>query len=105
MVREISSLFVGVYCVLLLLLVKSLDSGQEAYDAFQETLASPGLVALHVVILLFALYQTTTTFNLTPKVIVVRLGENPVPGALIAGSHYAGWCVVSAALTWILLKG
>ena len=105
MVREISSLFVGVYCVILLLLVRSLDSGPEAYQAFRETLASPGMIALHVVILLFALYQSTSTFNLTPKVLVVRLGESPVPGLLIAGSHYAGWFAVSAALTWIILKG
>ena len=105
MMREISSLFIGIYIVVLLLLIRSLDSGPEAYAAFRESLSAPPMVAFHIVLFLFALYQTTTTFNLTPKVIVVQLGERRVPGFLIAGAHYAGWLAVSTVLACILLKG
>ena len=49
--------------------------------------------------LAFAAYHSVTWFNLTPKALPVQLGEEFVPGWVIAGAHFAGW----AALSFIIL--
>ena len=105
MVREISSLFIAIFCLGLLCVVYQLSKGAEAYNSLLQALKSPGWIALHVVILLFALYNSCTAFNLAPRVLVVWRGEERVPPVLIAGAHYAGWIAVSAVLTFILVKG
>jgi fumarate reductase subunit C len=45
--------------------------------------------------LAFAAYHSVTWFNLTPKALPVQLGEEFVPGWVIAGAHFAGWAVLS----------
>ena len=42
-----------------------------------------------------ALFHTITWFNLAPRALVVRIGEDKVPDLLIAGPHYMGWMVFS----------
>ena len=105
MLREVSSLFIGIFCLGLLCIVYQLSQSEEAYTSLLEALESPGWIGFHIVILLFALYNSCTAFNLAPRVLVVWRGEERVPGVLIAGAHYAGWIAVSAALAFILVKG
>ena len=103
MLREISSVFIAIYLVLLLVLVGKIEQGQAAYDAYLAWFRSPLLMMLHVVSLAFALMHTVTWFNLTPKAMPIRIGEEPVPPVLIAGSNYVAWIVVSAVVAMILL--
>ncbi len=100
--REITSVFVAGYCILLLYLLHRLGRGPEGYEAALTAIGSPVSVALHVMALLFVLYHTVTWFNLTPKVMVVRVGEEQVSPLLIAGGVYAGWIVVSVLIAWII---
>jgi fumarate reductase subunit C len=53
----------------------------------------------------FLVYHAVTWFQLTPNAMVVRLGGRRVPGAVIAGSAYAGRLVVSAFIAWLILRG
>lgn len=100
--REITSVFVAGYCVFLVYLLYQLGQGPQGYAAVLEALRSPLSIALHVVALLFVLYHTVTWFNLTPKVMVVRIGEERLSPVLIAGAVYAGWIVVSLAIAWLI---
>lgn len=101
--RELSSIAVAFYAVVLVLLVAAVDAGPDDYDALLELFKSPISIALHVVALAFVLLHSITWFNLAPKAMVIRLGRWRVPPMLIAGMNYAGWIAVSAVVAWIFL--
>lgn len=102
--REISSVFVAWFVVVLLLMIDALSKGAHAYADFQAWLRNPVIVLLNVVSLFFVLFHAVTWFNLAPAAMVVRVGGKKVPGALIAGSNYAAWVVVTAVIAWFLMK-
>lgn len=104
-VRELTSVPIAVYLILLLLMVRKLAAGREAYEAYLRFLATPGMVAFHLLALAAALFHAVTWINITPKVLVVRVGENRVPPALVAGVNYTAWIVVSILIAWIVVRG
>ena len=104
MLRELTSVLIAAFLVVYLIQLAQLAQGAEAYTAFLDRLASPGWIVFHLLVLIAALYHTITFFNLTPKIIVVRRGEESVPPVLIAGSHYAAWLVTSVVIMWIVLR-
>jgi fumarate reductase subunit C len=103
--REVSSLFVAWFVVFILLQVRALSRGPEAYDQFRAWSASPAVLTLNVVSLFFVVFHAVTWFNLAPQAMVVRMRGKRVPGLWIAGSNYVAWAVVSALLAWIILGG
>lgn len=104
MLRELTSVVIAVYLVLLLLMVNRLAAGPQSYDAYLRWLATPGMVLFHAVALAAALFHTVTWFNITPNVLVVRVGERRIPAAIVAGVNYVAWIAVSIALAWIVLR-
>lgn len=105
MLREMTSIFIAAYLVLFLVQLAQLAKGAEAYGAFLERLASPGWILFHVLALVAALYHTITWFNLTPKVLVVRMGGERLAPVFIAAPNYVLWVMISAVITWIVLGG
>jgi fumarate reductase subunit C len=103
--RELSSVAVAYFVVLLLLQLRALSHGPEAYAAFQEWLKAPHVLVLNGVSLLFVLLHTVTWFNLAPRAMAVRLRGKRVPDLRIAGANYAVWLVVSVAVAWLILGG
>ena len=101
--RELTCVAVAGYCAFLLYLMYALGQGPEAYSAAIGLISSPTSFGLHVVGLILVLYHTVTWFNLTPRVIVIHIGEEKVPAVLVAGAHYAGWLAVSGIVAWLLL--
>ncbi|MBS1217557.1 MAG: fumarate reductase subunit [Proteobacteria bacterium] len=101
MAREVTCLFIGAYAVVLLVALQRLAEGRQAYEAFLQALASPVSMVFHLVVLVFALYHTTSWFNVTPKAMPIQAGEDFLPGAIIVGAHYAAWLIVSVALLFL----
>lgn len=102
--RELSSIFVAFYALVLLLLVRAVAQGPMAYAAFLDWLRSPLALAVHVIAFVFVLFHSITWFNLAPSAMVVRIGPKQVPGVLIQAANYGAWIVVSLVVAWILLK-
>jgi fumarate reductase subunit C len=102
--RETSSVFVAWTVVLLLLEIRSLARGPLAYQSFQRLLQNPWMVLLNTVTLLFVIFHALTWFSLAPRAMVLRARGRRVPDALIAGSNYALWLVVSAVIGFVLLR-
>jgi fumarate reductase subunit C len=75
--------------------LRQLSEGPVAWAAFLELLRSPASIVFQLLTLAFAAYHSVTWFNLTPKALPVQLGEEFVPGWVIAGAHFAGWAVLS----------
>ena len=102
--RELTSVCVAAYAVVLVFYVRAIIQGPEAFAGFLELLANPFVIFLHVFALLGLLYHSITWFNLAPKAMVIKLGEFRIPDILIAVMNYAGWAFVSVAIFWLVLN-
>jgi succinate dehydrogenase subunit C len=103
--RELTSVFVAFFALVMLWQLWALRQGPEAYARFQGRLQSPLFLALHAVALLFVLFHAVTWFNLAPKAMVVRLGGRRVPDGIVVGLNYGAWLLLSGGVAWILLRG
>jgi fumarate reductase subunit C len=103
--RELSSVFVAYFVVLVLLQLQALRQGPEAYAAFQAWLKMPWVLALNAISLVFVLFHTITWFNLAPRAMVVRMRGKRMPDRWVAGSNYVAWLVVSVVAAWLVLRG
>jgi fumarate reductase subunit C len=95
MIRELTSLFVGLYCALLVVGLVRLSQGQTAWEEFVAAFSSPLGIAFQLVCLAFAIYHSVTWFALTPKAMPLMIRDEPVPGTMIVGAHYVAWALVS----------
>ncbi len=103
MFRELTAVFVWLYLIFYLYQLSQLGKDAGTYTTFLDQRASFPWILFHLVALVAAIYHSVTWFNLTPKVIVVRRGEEKVPDGLIVGPHYAGWIGLSLAIIFIAL--
>ena len=101
--REMSCVFVGWFVVYLLMLFQAVGQGDASYQAFLAWSASPLIVAVNLLTLLFLLFHAVTFFDAAPQAMVVKIGANRVPGSAILAGHYAGLIAASAVLCWLLL--
>ena len=98
MIRELTSLFVGLYCALLAVGLVRLAQGQAAWDGFVAAFSSLPGVVFQLLCLAFATYHSVTWFALTPKAMPLMVRGEPVPGHVIVGVHYVAWAAVSIAV-------
>ena len=101
MLQEVTSAFIGAYALLLLWGLGSLAGGETAYGSFLEALSSPLSMVFHWVVFAFTLFHSVSWFSVTPKAMPVQIGENFLPGYIIAGAHYAAWVVVSLVILYL----
>ena len=101
MAREVSCVLIGAYTGVVVVGLLRLSEGAEAWAGFLEAIQTPVSIVFHLLALAFALYHTTTWFNVTPKAMPLQFGDTQVPGCVIIGAHYAGWIVVSALLLFL----
>ncbi len=101
MAREVSCVFIGAYTAVVVVGLLRLSEGATAWGGFLDTLQSPASLTFHVIALAFALYHTSTWFNVTPKAMPVHLGETKIPGGVIIGAHYVGWAALSALILFL----
>jgi fumarate reductase subunit C len=102
-VRELTSVAVAWFVIYLLLLVRAVGSGPDAYHNFLDWSARPWMVALNVLALAMAVYHTVTWFAVTPQAMALRIRGRKVPGPAIAGALYLAWFAVSALLYWLVV--
>ena len=101
MAREASCIFIGACTGVIVVGLVRLSEGAAAWDGLLEALQAPASIAFHLLALAFALYHTTTWFNVTPKAMPVQIGDSRLPGSVIIGAHYASWAVVSALVLFL----
>ncbi|MDX1618132.1 MAG: hypothetical protein R3224_05065 [Balneolaceae bacterium] len=101
--RELTSIFVAAYAIILIVQLRALSRGAEAWEGLLEWLSTPFSIGLHVVILLAVLFHSITWFNLAPSAMVVKMGKKRIPGVAIITLNYLMWIVLSGAVAWIVL--
>lgn len=102
-VRELTSLFVAAYAIILIVQLNALKQGPEAWEALMSSFSSPFSIGLHIVILCFILFHSITWFNLAPKAMVLKIGKTKIPGSVIILVNFAMWIVLSLAIAWVIL--
>lgn len=100
MSREVTCVFIGAFALLLLCALDRLSAGQAAYESFLAAITGPWSAAALVVVLVFAVHNTTSWFNVTPKAMPVQIGEDFLPGKWIVAAHYAAWLLVSVLVLY-----
>ena len=100
--REITSVSVGYFAVVLLLELHALRRGPQAYADFLELMKSPLFGIFNGIAFLFVLYHTLTWFHLTPKALVVRLGGSRLPDSFVIALNYLTWIALSSAVVFIM---
>ena len=103
--RELTSVFVAGYVIMLLFYTRSIFEGPTAFEEFSSRMRSPLMLTLHVFALLALVFHSVTWFNLAPKAMVIKVGEKNIPGVVIVLLNYGGWLVISLALIWLILQG
>jgi len=101
MSREITCIFVGAYCMLLVVGLQRLAAGPVAWDAFLLALRSADSIVFHILALAAAVYHSATWFNATHKAMPVQIGEDFVAPNVISGAHYVVWIVLSFAVLFL----
>ncbi len=103
--RELTSIAVAYFVILMLLLLGALSEGRAGYEAFLELMQTPVAIVINVIAFLFALYHTITWFNLAPSAMPIRVGGKRLPGWMVALPNYIAWLAVSAVVAWFVLGG
>jgi len=101
--RELTSVAVALYALVLVFHIRALSQGPEAYEVFLAWLRTPLPIVLHTIALVFVVFHSVTWFNLAPRALVIRIGEKRVPDVVIAALNYVAWICVSAVIGWTLL--
>ena len=100
--REVSSVFIAWAVAFLLIFVRAVGQGEDAYRQFLVWAALPAVVLLNVVSLAFILFHAFTWFNLAPAALVVHVRGRKLPGRFIAASNYAAFAAACALIAWLL---
>jgi len=103
MLQELTSLFVGIFALILLWGIGAVATGPEAYQGFLDSLASPLMLLLMWATTIVLCYHAIAWFSVTPKAMPIQRGEDFVPGSIIAGAHYVVWILLSLLI--LLLAG
>jgi len=102
--RELSSVFVAIFVMTTLLQLYALKGGPQAYAEFESSLQSPLVITMNAIGFVFIVFHAITWFNLAPSAMPVRLGGKRVPEFLVAAPSYVMWIVVSAFISWLVLR-
>jgi fumarate reductase subunit C len=101
MSREVTCVFIGAFTLLMLCALERLSKGQVAYESFLAAITGPWSALGLLIVLAFAVHNTTSWFNVTPKALPVQIGEEFLPGKYIVGAHYAAWVIVSLVILYL----
>ena len=101
MSREVTCIFIGAFALLMLCTLERLSQGQAAYEPFLAPLTGPWSLLGLLVVLAFAVHNSTSWFNVTPKAMPVQFGEEFLPGPYIVAAHYVFWAILSLVVLYL----
>lgn len=103
-IRELTSVFIAAYMVLVLIQLNALRQGPEAWESLRNSLSTPFSVGVHVLILLFVIFHSLTWFWIAPTALVFRIGGRRIQDAAIIMMNIFLWILFSLAIIWIFIS-
>lgn len=104
MLRELSSVFIAIFLIVLLVQLYQLTRGPDAYAASIQKLSSPGWIIFNIIVLLFALYHSITWFSSSAIVLPLRIGEREIPRHVFVALNVAALVVISLIILVLFLR-
>lgn len=98
MMRELSSLFIGVFSVMMVWGLYRLSQGETAFTAFTDMFWSKSILVLSVLMFLFAAYHSYSWFSVTPQAMPLKMGGKRIAAGVIIGAHMLLWLACSVAV-------
>ena len=102
--RELTSLPVAFFALVMMMQVGALLDGPEAYERFLARMRTPTFLILHILSFGAILFHALTWFHAAPKAMVVRLSGKRVPNSVIVAMNYGAWIVMSLAVAWFWMS-
>lgn len=104
MAREVTSLFVAAYAVVLLVGLVRLGQGEAAFGGFLKYLQNWWMLVFHLIVLAVFCYHTWSWFKIMPKTMpIMFVGGKRVQPGTITGTGLAA--AVVACLAVLLIVG
>ena len=98
MFRELSSLFITLYALVLLWGLAALARSQAAYERWLAVLDAPPLLLFHAVTLVLVIYHAWTWFKIMPK----TLPRIAISDRTVVASGVTAAVLVSLLILWIV---
>ncbi len=105
MLRELSSVFVALWALRLLVRLNRLRQGQAAYERFVAAERRPGWVMFNLTTFLFALLHSVTFLQAAGMGPRVRVKGHKVDAATITSAAFVGWGLASLGVALALVLG
>jgi len=104
MLRELSSLFVGLFSCIIVWGLYQLSQGEVAFTAWTQLLWDK-LLWVNILIFAFAFYHSYSWFMVTPKAMPIKFKGKRVPGFFIIGAHMLLWLMASVLVFALFFYG
>ena len=101
--RELTSIAVVSFALVLLFHVRALIQGPQAYSDLTELLSTPISLILHSIALISLLFHSITWFSLAPKALTVRIGKWRIADQLIISMNLLAWIFLSFVIGWLMV--
>lgn len=102
MLREISSLFLGLYTIMLIIRLASFTAGESYYDSYLDFMATPSFMIYSIITLIFALIHTITWFFLAPQAMPLVIAGKKMPNGVITGGCFIVFLGLVGIITWFI---
>lgn len=104
MMREVSSLFIGAFSLMMVWGIYRFSQGEAAYTAWSNSLWSYSFL-LSIIMFIFAVYHSFTWFLVTPKAMPLKIAGKRIPGVIIIAAHLLLWLFCSIFVWFISVNG
>ncbi len=101
MMREVSSLFIGGFSIMMVWGLYRFSQGEAAYTAWIHSLWN-NTTLFSVIALIFAVYHSFTWFMVTPKAMPLKIAGKRLPDSVIIAAHLLLW-LFSSVFVWLVV--
>ncbi|RMF15063.1 MAG: fumarate reductase subunit C [Gammaproteobacteria bacterium] len=103
MIREATSVFVGLWMLNLTVGLWRLSQGEAAWQGWIDLQGEPWMILFSLITLGMAIYHTVTWFAIAPRAMPAVIAGKKVNPDLVGKAHWAGFVVASIVVLAILL--
>ena len=95
----------ALYGLIFLNLLRTLRAGESAYTAFVDTMRTPPILYVNLVLFALLVWHAVTWFMLIGKAQPIQFTERPLPWKSVFGVNLLLWLGVSAAVVYLIFGG
>ena len=103
--RELGGVVSALYGLIFLNLLRTLRAGQSAYTAFVDTMRTPPILYVNLVLFALLVWHAVTWFMLIGKAQPIQFTERPLPWKSVFAVNILLWIGVSAAVAYLIFGG